>query len=87
MLRAKSNVATSLATAQRRGNVDGYGRRASIDEPSFIVISKTRLKPPSASFSKLQISETSLFTDVAAAFLSSSTLNSKRRSVRRLDSL
>jgi hypothetical protein len=41
-------------------------------------VSKTRLKPPSASLRKLLMSELGLLIDLAVAFLSSSTLKNSR---------
>jgi hypothetical protein len=39
-----------------------------MNEPSFIAMLKTRLKPPSASLRKLVMSEACLFIDDAAFF-------------------
>ena len=50
--RSNAMVATSLATVKYLGIVAGYGIRATIWKPSRMVMRKTRLTPPSASFAK-----------------------------------
>jgi hypothetical protein len=85
--RSKAIVATSLARAKYLGTVAGYGIRATIWKPPPMVMRKTRLKPPSASFAKSTISSGLRSTDCAASRHSPSTLKTRLRSAWRRASL
>lgn len=83
----KPSVATSLATVSRLGNAMGHGNLAMTSRPSFIPMTKVRLKPPSASFRKLTTSRVDFWTAFAATSCKAGMLNLRYLSFWRSASL